>query len=563
MNAVNANGCTPLHSAAACGRKEAVCELIKLGASKSTVAGAYGTPLHQAAVQGHVIAADILLENDTCEPNMVTIDVASSKVQPGCSLVNICDSVGETPVMYAVQGGQVAMFKLLTSKGGSISDIDTHSVSTLEHCFVGGHASKLSQFCEACGIGSSGEGLRGALTTFISCGLVDPRKVLCLCAIPGDTVFLEDQFKKLVASDNCSLPAAVKCAKHYFHIGEGVPFIDQLHLLDENTLNPLQISLLSLKCFEMGFAEYSIQHGANDHTLFITKLLSHPVLKETVRENFPNGLSPLDLARQFDLPDIAALIEEAGGCPGVWADIPQDMFSSHHSHFFTICTSLSIVCDPSQGGHEAVKKAVIKLLGGQTVDSVLQVDDESQLVNEQILSQCPDLRDLVAHILPCIEGRHWKKVGLTLGLKKSTLDGLERQYSNNDDRYLETLSYWLEHGSSATWKTLLDVLGHFETKHTIDDLSDRIVSEVRGANKVRVQVLCGEQLVLEEAIKCCSPVTCASGCAAFSYFSQMVAVSVPLRPVIRSMPVVSGGAMAAERYPPHGEGELCELSFLQ
>ena len=75
----------------------------------------------------------------------------------------------------------------------------------------------------------------------------------------------------------------------------------------------------------MSFTDYSIQMGSDDHTSFTTKLLSHPVLKETGNEPYPNGLSPLDLARQFDLPDIAALIERAGALPGVWACIPQEI----------------------------------------------------------------------------------------------------------------------------------------------------------------------------------------------------------------------------------------------
>ena len=118
--------------------------------------------------------------------------------------------------MYTVQGGQVDVFKLLTSKGGAISDRDTHSVSTLEQCFVGGHASKLSQFCEACGIGSSGEGLRGALATLITQGLVDAHKVLCLCAISGDSVFLEDQFIELVASDECAIACSSEMCQVLF-----------------------------------------------------------------------------------------------------------------------------------------------------------------------------------------------------------------------------------------------------------------------------------------------------------------------------------------------------------
>ena len=62
--------------------------------------------------------------------------------------------------MCALMCGQVEMFKLLISKDGSISDRDAHFLYAFEHCFIGGQASKLSQLCEVCGIGSSGEGLR-------------------------------------------------------------------------------------------------------------------------------------------------------------------------------------------------------------------------------------------------------------------------------------------------------------------------------------------------------------------------------------------------------------------
>ena len=321
------------------------------------------------------------------------------------------------------------------------------------------------------------------MATFITQGLVDSHKVLCLCAFPGDSVFLDDTFIELVASDACAMPAAVNCAKYYFCEGEGVLFLNQLRIPDVNTLNPLQISLLSLKCYERGFAIGSLQRGAKDHTLFITKLLSHPVLKKGVHENFPNGLSPLDLAQQFELHHIAALIEGAGGRPGVWADIPRDVFVSCCTELFAMYPLLKKVCDTSQGGHEAVKKAVMKFLGAQTVASAVQVVDDSLLVKEQVLGQRPDLGDVVTHVLSHIQVRtKWKSIGLALDIKKSTLD----QFSNDDDPYLEALSYWLEHGSSVTWKTLLDVLGHFETKHTVDELTDKIVSVLGGGDQVSV-----------------------------------------------------------------------------
>ena len=369
VNAVKANGCTPLHSAAAHGRTEAVRELLKLGATKSVVGGRYGTPLHQAIIYGNVKTVGALLEYELSEPDLTSHDVTPLKSQvPDSDIIGTCDSLGRSPVMWALGCGRVEVFKLLISKSSAVFVRDTHLLCKFEHCFVGGHAGKLNQFCEASGFSSSGGGLRGALTTLITQGLVDAHKVLCLCAISGDGTFLDSNCIELVASDASAMPAAVKCAKYCFQVGEGASFISQLRIPDENALNPLQMALLSMKCFEMGFAIALVENGTKDHTSFITKLLSHPVLKDTVHENFPNGLSPLDLARQFELHHIATLIEGAGGRPGVWADIPRDVFVSWCNELCAMYPLLKKVCDTSQGGHEAVKKAVMKFLGAQTVE---------------------------------------------------------------------------------------------------------------------------------------------------------------------------------------------------
>ena len=492
VNAVKTNGCTPLHLAAAHGRTEAVHELIKLGADKTVDAGVCGTPLHSGALGGNVATVEALLEDEICGLNdLLKHDVTPSKAQASeYNVIGTCDSVGVTPIMSAVLFGQVEMFKFLASKGGDISDIDTYSLSTLEHCFVGGQASKLGKFCEACGITCNGDGLRGALASLITQGLIDAHKVLCLCAISGDSIFLDDQYIDIVARDACAMSAAVKCAKFYFFKG-GVPFLDQLSLPDGSSLSPLHIALLSLKCFEMGFdgKGSSIECGAKDHTAFIAKLLSHPVLKDTVHENFPNGLSPLDLAQQFELHHIAALIDKAGGHPGAWADVPQDVFLTCRNELFTIYSSLAKVCDTSKDGSEAVRRALIKFLGGQTVQTTMHTGDNSQLLKEQVLGQHPDIGDVVTLVLPRIQVRHWRKFGLTIRMEEGTVDELEQQFSNEDDRYLKILSYWLKHDSSVTWKTLFDVLGHFETKNAVDELADKIVSALGRGHQVSVQVL--------------------------------------------------------------------------
>ena len=495
VNAVEANSSTPLHYAAGCGRTEAVHELIKLGATKSVVAGMFGTPLHQGILHGHVETVEVLLEDDCCESNITSHDVTASMAQVMDSgIIGIRDSFGRTPVMWALRCGQVEVFKLLTSKGGTISDRDTLSLGAFEHCFIGGQVSKLSQLCEACGIERSGEGFHSALATLITQGLVDAHKVLCLCAISGDILFLEDQFIQLVASDACAMPAAVKCAKHFFQHGESVSFISQLGIPDDNALNPLQMALLSLKCLEMGFAALSVQRGAKDHTLFITKLLSHPVLKETVNENFPNGLSPLDLARQFELYHIATLIEGAGGHPGVWADIPQELEVRHPLALPRLREAyafMKAIAEDGEHGLEFIKGVFSSVLQQPLSDRPLLLSAE-QLRKDSVLRQKPTLPRLARLVVSQVSTQNWKLVGLVLleGIAdgEDTFNAISHQFTDDKNRFLETLSYWLEHGSSVTWKTLLDALGYFETKHTVDELTDKIVAVLGGGYQVSVQV---------------------------------------------------------------------------
>ena len=489
VNAVKANGCTPLHYAAAYGRRKLIDCLIKLGAVTSAISATYGTALHLAIANGNMDIAKRLLKDKVGKHEYTEAD----------NIIGACNAYGQTPVMWAFLVGQVEVVKLLISKDVTISDRDTHSLSSFELCLVGGHASKLTQFCEACSIGNRNVGLRDALATLIAKGLVNAHKVLCLNAVSGECVFLDDQFSELVAFADCLLPAAMKGIKNFFFESES--FIAQLNMPDGEALNPLQIALISVKCFKMGFARlHAGKLVTGNHSSFITKLLSHPVLKEAVHKNFPNGLSTLDIAQQFELHDIAALIKDVGGRPGVWSKLPQSVFMSHRSKLFQFYPLLKNLCDVNHGGHEAVKEVVIALLGGQTVDTAAHVANARQMVKEQVLGQRPDLVDIVMHVLPHIQVRHWKRVGLVLHLEKNTIDDFQQKSQDNDDRYLETLSYWLEHGSSVTWKTLLDVLGHFETKHTIDELTDKIVSELESTHQVSVQRRALTEMLCSDAV---------------------------------------------------------------
>ena len=493
VNAVRADGCTPLHCAAAHCRTEAVRELIKFGATKSIDATMFGTPIDQARLIGHEETVKALLVDEVHHLELTKCATSLKAVVSECNTIGTSASFGVTPVMSALLFGKVDMLKSLISKGGTIRDRDIYSLSTFEHCFVGGQSSKLKQLCEACGIGSGGEGLKGALATLINQGLVDARKVLCLCAISGDSEFLKDQFIELFSHDASAMPAALKCAKFYFF--KGVKFLNQLNLPDEKALNPLHMSLLSFKCYEMGFATRSVEFGAKDHTSFITSLLSHRVLKKTALENFPNGLSPLDIAQHFELHHIAALIEGAGGRPGVWADIPQEIEARRPLDLLRVkeaYPSIKAIVEDSELGLEFICRIVSSVLQQPLSDSLPLLSAE-QLQKDGILRQKPTLSNLVRLIASQVPTQNWKLVGLMLlediADCEGTLNAISHQFSDDKNRFLETLRYWLEHGSSVTWKTLLDVLGHFETKHTVDELADKIVSVLGGGHQVSVQVV--------------------------------------------------------------------------
>ena len=376
VNAVDKRGLTPLHSAAAHGQTEAVRELIRNGACKSAIAGTFGSPLQQAHLNGHTKTVKALLELEGSEEELAKSRNSLKPVVLEGDNIKTSASFGVTPAMSALLFGDEEIFsKIVMSNHESIKDRDKFSVSTFEHCFIGGHANKLRSFCEACKISSKGQDLKGALATLIKQGLVDRHKVLCLCAISGDSAFLDDQFMDLVAPNACAMPAAMRCAKFYFF--NGVMFLDKLAIPDECSIHPLHMSLLALKCCEMGFATLSVQLGVKNHRQFITTLLSRPVLKKAVNETFCNGQTPLDLAQQFELHDVAQLIERAGGRPGIWTDIPREIEARHPTALLQVkvaYASIRAIAEDGKQGFVTIRNVLFNALQLATVETEVQTD---------------------------------------------------------------------------------------------------------------------------------------------------------------------------------------------
>ena len=87
--------------------------------------------------------------------------------------------------------------------------------------------------------------------------------------------------------------------------------------------------------------------------------------------------------------------------------------------------SIKAIAEDSEHGGEFIRRVFSSLIG-QPVNHVVRIVDDSQLMKEQALDQRPDLKDIVTLVLPHIQERHWKRVGLALDIKKCTLDFLGR-----------------------------------------------------------------------------------------------------------------------------------------
>ena len=102
--------------------------------------------------------------------------------------------------------------------------------------------------------------------------------------------------------------------------------------------------------------------------------------------------------------------------------------------------------------------------------------EESHLHQQKVLAQRPDLIVIVKAVLPKVQWKYWKETGIMLQVPIPTLNALKHSQTELRDKYRKVLEYWLDHNEAASWKALLEVLGHFETKVTMDKLTQDILA---------------------------------------------------------------------------------------
>ena len=490
VNGADADGCTPLHSAAEVGKLEAVHELLRLEANPDIMAGVFGTPLHQAVLSGSVQVVTVL-SDAICEPYnlqhpMATESEVDSPNQLACvpdnNPLDCCDPMDMTPLMCAAGEGHVEIVKFLISKHCNFTTQNCFGLSMFEVAVMFGQINKLHELCKACGFNDLGGSIRESILSLKNRNLLDPCKLLILGSFTGDPLVIttlsrdESMFTE-AAHQTWLLTNNVLC--HEFPY-QAVNIFQQLHLHDECPLSPLHISLITCKISMNYSVENSIKKGAKDYKVFIDKLISHSSTKYTVNELFPNGLSPLDIARQFDFHDIASIIERTGGGPGLWANLPKQIEQKCISAFLAVKELID--CD------KAGKEATLRILSflGYQLEGGEEISDANRIMGGR-----PSRSLIDKHILSKLQHKDkWERVGNLLEVDEGELDRLGEEAPSDDEAYYSMLKHWLKHGSQVTWKTLLDAIGHFETKKTVDDIAAKIVEELASLQVRKCDCVC-------------------------------------------------------------------------
>ena len=523
VNAEDNDGWTPLHSAAANGNLESVRKLLESGgkASMTVVAGNGGTPLHEAVAKGHKDVVSVLLEegcpigvkdsdgesvlhwaarfgqvdlidqfvkvglNVSAEDNDGWTPLHSAAVSGGLGAVrkllslgtwqesttvvasrfvptqsiNHSSKHGTTPLLVAAMKLHVNTFIELKSHGGDIYLSDSFGLRFCDWCLLKQNKiDTINQFCEACGIKCDDKDFAGIISSLCAKKLFDINIVLCLAAITGDVNIFDAMVTSQYLLNQQWMP---KVGLLLSVVHKNAEILSELHISSE-PLNPLHIALLSV----------SMQKFYNH--AFIEKLISHPRTRYTINEVFPNGLSPLDVARQLKLHNIADMIEGAGGGPGLWANLPKEI---EQQCFYAFQAMRKLT--GCESGHEAA----VRILTDLGLQSPFVEGEQRDTTNKKILEEKPKIILIDRHVLSNLKNKgKWRRVGGLLEVDDNTLDRLVEESPDSDDAYYSMLKYWLKHGRNVTWKTLLDAVGHFETKKTVDDMTERIYEENTASN---------------------------------------------------------------------------------
>ena len=438
-------GLTPLHYAVMCRRVPCVKILMELGANAQAEAPLLGTALHTLRFHGFQIIGD-LLHGAVLFPvgrplDEMIVDFA------------LCKELGiniQSPYLFSEHESRISVFEfyLFRSIINNKKQMAQNKVRTPKT-------------------------LRKVLSVLSRHQLVDLSKLTCLAAIHGDLMVLT------CLSEVLSAPTEPVQFYHrlklLFPASFRQPESVLVQVLPECKLNPLQLAVISMLCTQT-LSHVCMDNSCRKYTEVISFLTTNDSFCHTLNECLPNGLSPLDLAEQLGLEKAVTIISSAGGTQGIWALIPEEVREQNGQAVLHLHQGLMQLMSSGPLGQQTVQAVLSQLLGKSSTAEQGMVTEESHLHQQKVLEQRPDFTVIVKAVLPKVDCENWEETGIMLQVPTSTLNELEHSQSRLRDKYRKVLNYWLNHNKAASWRKLLEVLGHSETKVTMDQLTQEIIA---------------------------------------------------------------------------------------
>ena len=538
INARDSYGMTPMHWAARSGKTKVVLELIRVGAERNIVAGKCGVPLHQAAMCGNHSTLSAMLEAgcpvDVVDVDGSSVlhfaafegrmHIIQLLVEFGFN-VQQRDYYGLTPLHYAVLFGHLESVKAFLQLGADPrvqSPMFGSAVSLAQICGRKNIEGILSRFAEeetrpmyerilqlskqaqsgaaneSLAILSEGDSgvskfelslfvaindnrirtssnLATILSTLSKQQHINLQKIACLAAIHGDVAILQQLATDPITAGTYATPMYVSSLLEQFFPqlkrSEGI----LQHLIPPGcAVNPLVLAITSLMCAKQRRYHIFMQQSSRNHTEAIKTLVTSTAFCNTLNEYLANGVTPLDLAEQFQLTEVATIIKEAGGKRGIWANLPHQV----QKHGFTLCQTVASLKGCGKAGEQALL-AALKFTGCVHSTELLQVTTSEREIatshQQQMLNQKPDLSVIIRAVLPKVTLEVWEEVGILLQVSPHVLEELDQKQPTVRNKYRKMLTYWLSHNETASWEELLDLLSYFETKHKVAELTQSIL----------------------------------------------------------------------------------------
>ena len=437
-------GLTPLHYAVYNHRVECAKALLELGASVRTEAPLFGTVLDIVRLGGYP-AMERLLCGSSLQMRRrdeMIVDFA------------LCKELGiniQSPYLFSEQGGRISVFEYFlfySKQGKNAVQMARNQVRTPKN-------------------------LRKVLSVFSRHQLVNLSKLACLAAIYGDVVVLECLSELLTTPTEPG--QFFNRLKQLYPIQFRQPESILLQVLPECDLNPLQLAIIAMWCGTAGLSHFCIGRSSRRYAEVIRILATNDSFHHTLNDCLPNGLSPLDLAEKLGLDEVIDIISSAGGRHGILSLIPEEIRLQHESAVLHLHQGLMQLTSSGVLGQQAVQTVISQLPGRSTVEQGTAMK-ESHIHQQKVLDQRPDLSIISTYFIGCVNVEQWRRFGISLKIPPEALSHISSTHSSCEERYLEVLIYWLAHNEAASWRTLLEVLGHFETKHTMDRLTQEVLA---------------------------------------------------------------------------------------